>query len=696
MKKIILIFLLYSAVTSFAQISNELIIEQIERMAENSEEENLDYSELIEAYWSLLENPININSNDIDILTEYKIISIFQLENIKNYQQEYGDILIIEELYEIEGIDDRTIEMLRPIIIFQKDESSDKIQLRNMFKYGKHKIISEIYQCLNEKDGYKNIEDSLLYKDPNSIYLGSPQRLYFRYDYNYKNRIESGFVLEKDPGEYIFQGNINDSIRKLLGNKCYKAFDFISFHFHLKDFGLVKSLSIGDYKLSFGQGLTMGSGLAFTAKGGSLLRRSRKITASKTANEGLYLRGIAGTFNYKNFELSVFYSNKKRDANIIVYDSLEEKPLKISSLQQSGLHRTYNEILDRRVIRQQLYGCNLSYKTANFQLAYTIHKTDLNAELDPNNYIYNLFYFRGKSLINQGIDFYYVLNNIIFYGELAMSDNKAFAGLAGSTIQAAGYIDLTILYRNYDKRYQCLYSNAFASGSNTRNEKGWYFSSSISIAANWKLITSFDLYQSDWLKNTAHSPSNSHDLNIQLNYQPKKNILFFLEYRHKEKMKNTGKTDIYQRYLINDISNVLRFHSAFDINDCITFKSRAEYNSYNDEDGKSDAYLIYQDIIYNNTHKKYSIAFRYELFNAEKGSVYAHENDVLYAFSVGGLSNKGKRVYIVVKIKPIDKLQISSKIACTFYDNIHEIGSGLEKIEANHKAEAKLQLILTL
>ncbi|MBE6336355.1 MAG: hypothetical protein E7066_06760 [Lentimicrobiaceae bacterium] len=696
MKKIILIFLLYSAVTSFAQISNELIIEQIERMAENSEEENLDYSELIEAYWSLLENPININSNDIDILTEYKIISIFQLENIKNYQQEYGDILIIEELYEIESIDDRTIEMLRPIIIFQKDESSDKIQLRNMFKYGKHKIISEIYQCLNEKDGYKNIEDSLLYKDPNSIYLGSPQRLYFRYDYNYKNRIESGFVLEKDPGEYIFQGNINDSIRKLLGNKCYKAFDFISFHFHLKDFGLVKSLSIGDYKLSFGQGLTMGSGLAFTAKGGSLLRRSRKITASKTANEGLYLRGIAGTFNYKNFELSVFYSNKKRDANIIVYDSLEEKPLKISSLQQSGLHRTYNEILDRRVIRQQLYGCNLSYKTANFQLAYTIHKTDLNAELDPNNYIYNLFYFRGKSLINQGIDFYYVLNKIIFYGELAMSDNKAFAGLVGSTIQAAGYIDLTILYRNYDKRYQCLYSNAFASGSNTRNEKGWYFSSSISIAANWKLITSFDLYQSDWLKNTAHSPSNSHDLNIQLNYQPKKNILFFLEYRHKEKMKNTGKTDIYQRYLINDISNVLRFHSAFDINDCITIKSRAEYNSYNDEDGKSDAYLIYQDIIYNNAHKKYSIAFRYELFNAEKGSVYAHENDVLYAFSVGGLSNKGKRVYIVVKIKPIDKLQISSKIACTFYDNIHEIGSGLEKIEANHKAEAKLQLILTL
>jgi hypothetical protein len=174
--------------------------------------------------------------------------------------------------------------------------------------------------------------------------------------------------------------------------------------------------------------------MAFVGNGGSLLRRNKKITASKSANEAYYLRGIASTFEYKNFELSIFYSNKKTDANIVEYDTIDEIPLKISSLQQSGLHRTYNEILDRKVVRQQLCGLNLSYKISNFQIGYTLHKTYLNAELMPNESIYNSFYFKGKELTNQGLDFYYVLKKILLYGEIAMSNNKGLAGLIGTTI----------------------------------------------------------------------------------------------------------------------------------------------------------------------------------------------------------------------------------------------------------------------
>lgn len=697
MKKLLLLFIISAlGVKLHAQVNNDLIIEHLEKMAENSGEENIDYSELLETYWSLNENPININSDEIELLAEYKLISIFQLENIKDYRKQYGDFQFIEELYEIDDIDDKTVELLKPIISVQKNEEYDKIKLSNVFRYGKHKFLFEVNQCLNEKKGYKKTADSLLYENPNSIYLGSPQKLYLRYNFNYKNKIETGFVLEKDPGEYIFRNRINDSIRSLLGNHCYRGFDFFSFHLYLSDFGFVKALAIGDYKLSFGQGLTMGSGLSFVAKGGSLLRRGKKISASKSANEGLYLRGVASTLKYKNLEISVFYSNKNTDANVISYDSLSEEPLKITSLQQSGLHRTYNELIDRRVINQQLYGCNISYRRDNYQIGYTFHKTDLSAELSPENTLYNLFYFRGKSLINQGIDFYYVLKKAAFYGEIAMSDNKAFAGLIGSTVQVTGYIDFTILYRNYAKDYQCLYSNAFASGSNTRNEKGWYFGSSMSLFPNWKLITSFDMYKSDWFKNTSHSPSQAYEFDIQLNYQPDNNTLIFMEYRNKNKMKNTSVTDIFHRYLVNDISNMIRFHASYCIGKNIILKNRAEFHFFNEEEEKSKSYLIYQDIIYNSDNEIFNLAFRYELFNAEKGSVYAYENDVLYAFAVGGLSNKGKRIYLVGKLKLWDRFQISGKIACTFYDNVNEIGSGLELIEDNKKIDAKLQLIVSI
>ncbi len=674
----------------YAQISNDLIIEHIEKMSEGMEEESTDYSELLESYWNIIENPIDINSDDINMLAELRLISMFQLESIKAYRRNYGDIQFMEELYEVENMDSISVEIIKDVICFESKK--DKLKIRDL-KYGKSKILMEVSQCLNKKKGYFDIEDSLLYQKPNSVYLGSPQKIYLRYNYTYKNKIEAGFVMEKDPGEYIFKNKLNDSIRRLLDGRCYSGFDMFSFHLCFINFWFLKTLAIGDYKLSFGQGLTMGSGMAFVAKGGNLLRRNRKIAASKSANETHYLRGIAGTLNLKNFELSFFYSNKNSDANIISYDTLNETPLKVSSLQQSGLHRTYNEMLDRRVIRQQLYGLNLSYQKSSFQLGYTIHKTDLSADLHPEGNIYNSFYFRGRNIINQGIDFYYIANRIFIYGEAAMSDNKAFAGLLGTTIQPTGYIELTILYRNYAKDYQCFYSNAYSAGSNTRNEKGLYFSSVFSLAANWKLITSIDFYRSDWLKNTVHAPSHGHEYDAQINYQPNKNTLMFIEYRNKNKMKNTASTAVFHRYLIEEKNNMLRFHISYNLFDKLTLKNRIEYHFNTHEDGRNSTYLIYQDIIYNPPEKAYNLSFRYELFNAEKGSVYAYESDVLYAFAVGGLSGKGIRTYLVGKIKLIEKIQISGKIGFTFYDDRNEIGSGLETINGSWRGDAKLQIV---
>ena len=80
-------------------------------------------------------------------------------------------------------------------------------------------------------------------------------------------------------------------------------------------------------------------------------------------------------------------------------------------------------------------------------------------------------------------------------------------------------------------------------------------------------------------------------------------------------------------------------------------------------------------------------------FNAEKGNVYAYENDVLYAFAVGGLSGKGIRTYLVGKIKFMKQIQFSGKIGITFYENKNVIGNGLESIENNWRGDGKLQLV---
>ena len=66
----------------YAQISNDLIIEHIEKMSEGMEEESTDYSELLESYWNIIENPIDINSDDINMLAELRLISMWH--QIKN------------------------------------------------------------------------------------------------------------------------------------------------------------------------------------------------------------------------------------------------------------------------------------------------------------------------------------------------------------------------------------------------------------------------------------------------------------------------------------------------------------------------------------------------------------------------------------------------------------------------------------
>ena len=667
MKRFLIFVLLMLQMSVFAQntITDDIIIDQIERMLESSEDE-IDFTDLIEQYWTICENKININNpEDLNQLLELHLVNVFITEKINDYRKNFGNFMMFDELQFIEGLDELTLNILKPLVCFEKPKEKEKLRVKDLWKMGKHQTIFQMEQCFNEKSGYKEQK-----------YLGSPRHMLVRYSFTSQKKLEFGFAMEKDAGE-----------KNML--------DFISFHFLIRDLKFVKTLALGDYQIAFGQGVTMGSGLAFAASGGSLLRKSNKIRASKSANEVRYLRGIATTLNYRYFDLTLFYSNKKVDANVSVVDGLGE-PLVVTALQQTGLHRTESELADRHVIRQQLVGGNLSFKTSHFQIGYTIHKTLLSCELNPDPRLYNTFYFRGKTLVNQGVDFYYVLRKFAFYGEAAISDNLAPAALIGSTVQPAGYIDFTVLYRYYDKKYQNFYSNAFASSSGTRNEKGFYLSTSITFAPKWKLIATADFPQSDWIKTTAYSPSRTQDYNLQIEHQINDKALFFIQLRYKDKEKNGSSESTYMRNLVHDRKLSLRFHITYPIGNDFILKNRVEYIVNKDVLKNGTCYLIYQDILYNPETMPYSFAFRYALFDSPIGAVYAYENDVLNAFAIGSFYHKGMRIYLLGKVKLRWGLAINAKIGCTVYSDVNEIGSGFEKIDGNVKTEGKLQMIWKL
>ena len=704
---------------------NTLLIEQVERLAEDNEEE-IDYEDLLESYIFLSDNPVNINSDEVMRLVELHLISAFQYEELKKYRRFYGDFMFLDELEMVEGFDEQTVAIIRPVVCIEKDQSKDKITLNKMARYGKHQLVGRYEQVLERQQGYTPIDDSALLAKPNSRYLGSPQKLQFKYTYNYRNKIRAGFTLEKDAGEMFFTDKVSDTIQALLGKQYQRGFDFVGFHLYAKDLGIVKAAVLGDYQMAFGQGLTLWSGMSFgkAGAGSSVMKQGRGITPKGSASEYGFMRGAAVTLGGGPFSGTIFYSNRLVDANVSVADTLENEAELVSSLQETGYHRTIGELLDRHAIRQQVVGGHLAYAVAHFEVGYTAHHTWLSVPLELKPSHYNQFYFQGQRLTNQGIDFKYVKGKYAVFGEMAMSYNHGakapepvegptyirsgvstdsttlgFAGLVGLTVKPASYLNFTIMYRDYGKAYQNLMSNAFGEGSRNQGQRGIYLGLEAAPAPYWNILAYADQFQFTWLTSQVNAPSRGHDYYLRISHSFSRRANAYLQFRSKTKMKNSTDAFVFSHYPIFYTKNAVRFNINYQIGWDIHCTNKAEYAHYRNDDGSNEhGYSLCQDIAYKPENKPYSLTFRYAIFDAKdyNARIYAYENDVLYSFSVPALYGKGMRVYLLGKVKLFNALTLYARIGRTIYSDRDEIGSGLTLIEGNHKTDLKVEAIWKL
>lgn len=678
--------------TLSTEILQRLLTEQMERLAEDSDE-GTDFEDLMESYVFLSENPVNLNSEEALQLVELHLISAFQYEALQTYRRYYGDLIFTEELEMVEGFDPPTLALIRPLVFVGRNPDKDRLTLDKMARYGKHRVVGHYEQVLEKQQGYLPIDDTLLQLKPNARYLGSPQRYQFRYTYNYRDRIRAGVTLEKDAGEPSFA-------------------DFVGFHLYAKDLGAVKAAALGDYHLTFGQGLTLWSGTTFGKAGtGNVMKQGRGIAPKASANEYGFMRGAAVTLGNRPFSGTVFYSNRWIDANVMLADSLDEVEL-VSSIQETGYHRTFSELQDRHAIRQQVAGGHVAYATDHFEAGYTACHTWLSAPLQPNPTHYNQFYFQGTQLTNQGIDFKYVRGKYAVFGEAAMSFapipepvevstqkpamSTGGAGLVGLTVKPTGYINFTVMYRDYGRDYQNLFSNAFGEGSRNQGQRGIYLGLEAKPAPYWHLFAYADQFRFTWLNAQVDAPSWGHDYYLRLSHSFNRRTDAHLQIRSKTKMKNSSDAQTFSPYPIFYTKNSLRFNINYGFSNGFVFCSKAEYSHYRNDDGSNThGYLLCQDVAYKPEGKPYSLTFRYALFDTDdyESRIYTYENDVLYGYSIPAFYGKGIRVYLLGKWQPLKALTLYARIGSTIYTDRDEIGSGLSLIEGYHKTDVKVEVV---
>ena len=683
MRKLFLLFVFFILNTwLFAQVTEvpaTTTEQQLENITENNEDAETEDDSYLQEMVQFLKNPVNLNTADDNVLKELKVLSPIQIQNLISYKNILGKLVNLYELQAIPGWDLQTIRKVRPYITVSNNVNvfeSVGDRLRN----GDHTILVRVTQVLERSGGYL--------ADPattNSYYPGSPQKLFLRYKYIYKNLLQYGIVAEKDAGEQFFKGNQRS------------GFDFYSAHVFLRDLGIIKSLALGDFTVNMGQGLTQWQSLAFK-KGPDITttkRQSAVLRPYNSAGEINFHRGVGITIGKNNWEATVFGSYRKLDANFVSGDTLTYDDDIVSSLQTSGYHRTKSEVDDKNIQRQIAFGGNLAFQFNKLHIGVNAIQYQFKYPLVKDDQAYNSFALNGKSFGNYSTDYSYTFRNMHIFGELA-SNGKGLAFVNGLLISVSANVDMSFLYRNINKEYQSLYTNAFTENTYPTNEKGLFSGISIRPATQWQLDAYVDMYKFPWLKFGVNAPSGGSDYFIQLSYRPNKQLEIYTRFKREAKGLNLTSPDFTLYPVLNPPKQDWRTQFSYKVNQQFTVRSRAEMVWFSKTGpDPSQGFLMYADVIYKPIMKPFSANVRLQYFQTDdyNSRLYAYENDVLYSFSIPVFYDKGYRYYLNINYDLTKKLTVWGRIAQTINPERTSVGSGLDEIKGNRKIEVKLQML---
>lgn len=685
---------------SSPQLDDNNGLQQIlENNAEQTQQEDADYSALVDELLYYSTHPIHLNHTNRETLQALQVLTDIQITNLFIHIEKNGPLLIIYELQAIEGFDLQTIQRILPYITVQDESNAIPINRKNLIHNAEQTFTLRYGQVLEKQLGFMPIDSIGIYKSPNARYIGSPQKIVARYQYAYGNVIRFGITAEKDQGELFFKNKqafkYNWYDQSLNGNQR-NGFDFYSAHLFVHNLKHIQTLAIGDYQVAFGQGLTAWSGMAF-GKSSEILytkKSANYIRPYTSVDENKFMRGIATSINFKKITFTTFYSHKAVDANIT--DTLENGATAVvSSLQQTGSHATPSEIADKHAIHQTFYGGNISYNSKRVTVGITAIHNHLDAMLQPTTSSYNQFE-KAKSNLNIGVDYNFILHNINFFGETSHSQNGGIAFLNGLFISLDPRLSFTVLHRSYQRNYQNTMNAAFAEAAGA-NEKGIYMGIAAALTTALSFNAYYDRFEFPWLKYQVDAPSRGNDCSMQLTYTPSKKWNAALRINHRNKQKN-GNESIGMNSLVPVMYTNYRFSISYLISPSFKLRNRVEVVNYKMNVSKQSGYLLYQDILYNKPGKAFSATLRYALFQTDGyGSrLYEYENDIPGAYSIPNYSDRGSRFYILLNYRINKHLECWLRYAQTVYDNKEIISEGsLSEIDGNTKSDVKVQVKFT-
>lgn len=633
----------------------------------NNSVNSLNWENELEELSNRLQEPVNLNSATREQLEQFPFLSDIQIEHLLAYIYIHGQMETIYELQLVEELDRQTIQYLLPFVCIKAINNEPAFRWKTMLKdagrYGKNEVLTRLDIPFYKRKGYEH------------TYLGPSVYNSVKYTFRYRDQLYAGGVAEKDAGEPF----------AALHNRY--GYDYYSFYLLLQNCGRLKLLAVGNYRLSFGQGLVMSTDylMGKTIYASSFNNRSAGIKRHSSTDEYNYFRGVATTVALtKRLSVSAFYSHRNMDG--VVTDG------EITSVYKTGLHRSRKEADKKNLLTSQLTGGNVSYQQNHIRLGITGVYYVFNRPYEPELTGYSKYNIHGNHFYNLGIDYAYRWRRFSFQGETAIG-KQGWASLNRLQYSPVQDIQFMLIHRFYSYDYWAMYAHSFGEGSTVQNEQGYYVGLETTPFSHWRFFVSFDLFSFPWKKYRINKPSRGTDGLIQATFTPRTNLSMYLKYRYKQKERDLTGSKVTLTLPI--FHHQLRYRLNYSLNDVFSSRTTLDYNHFHSQDrAATKGYQVTQMIssqlpwtrLFADVQGSYFCTDDYD------SRVYVSEKGLLYTFYTPSFQGRGFRCAVRLRYELNKHWLFITKFGETIYLNRNEIGSGNDLIYGNKKADIQMQL----
>ena len=630
---------------------------------------------------ALHDNPLDLNRCSRDDLLALPFLDDDEVDAVIDYRTLHGTIRSVSELLLVGRLSTTHARWLQ---LFVEVLPADVAARGSRPPSSRHDLMTRLDIPLYERQGWPWAQ-------------GIANRL--RYTGQWNNHWDVGLRAEKDSGEPIF-------------NRQNPFYDAWGGHVMFKDWKWLRTLIIGDFQVSFGEGLVMNTAFHLGKQVSALWRTASSLRPHRSTDECRFLRGAAATIDLsREWTVTALYSYRSLDATVQADNT-------VRSINSTGLHRTASELSHKGTLGNHTAALHAQWHKPRGHLGATAAFLRYDHQFSQGTSLYRQIYPEGYLFGVAGVDYSFHSNHFHVHGETAYSLSASSPSLSSSPSRGSvvgGFpadarssrggwamlnkavwrfnanTHLGLVQRFYAKDFISPHAQAFGENSRVQNESGLCLFFEADRLGPFALHALFDWFYHPWPRFTMTRSSQGCEAACALTWQPRKGSTWLLRYN----LRNKEQSDV------RHFSHRLRLTHTRQLGSLWTLTATAIGHRYVEpQTGTvSNGFTLFPKIDYGSRDGQWRCSLLLAWFNTHDydSRLYIYEPGLYQSFNWSMIYGRGERAAATVRWQSpasVGRQRLrwhwQAKVGLTHYDDRDAISSGPLLVRSPWKADVSL------